>query len=67
LPPPPPQALLTPLCLAQGNHVRQLKASKAEKAEVDREVAKLLEMKQQLAAAEGKSPKVPVPKGKQKK
>lgn len=55
--PPPPQ----------GNHVRQLKANKAEKAQVDMEVAKLLELKKQLALAEGKSPEVPVPKGKRKK
>ncbi|XP_062453147.1 methionine--tRNA ligase, cytoplasmic isoform X2 [Rhea pennata] len=51
----------------QGNHVRQLKASKAEKVLVDTEVAKLLELKKQLALAEGKSPEVPVPKGKRKK
>ncbi|XP_009957999.1 PREDICTED: methionine--tRNA ligase, cytoplasmic, partial [Leptosomus discolor] len=51
----------------QGNHVRQLKANKAEKAQVDVEVAKLLELKKQLALAEGKSPEVPVPKGKRKK
>ncbi|XP_075345832.1 methionine--tRNA ligase, cytoplasmic isoform X2 [Mycteria americana] len=54
-------------CLPQGNHVRQLKANKAEKAQVDTEVAKLLELKKQLALAEGKSPEVPVPKGKRKK
>lgn len=47
--------------------MRQLKASKAEKAQVDAEVAKLLELKQQLAVAEGKTPEVPVPKGKRKK
>ncbi|XP_064354754.1 methionine--tRNA ligase, cytoplasmic isoform X3 [Dromaius novaehollandiae] len=51
----------------QGTHVRQLKASKAEKVLVDAEVAKLLELKKQLALAEGKSPDVPVPKGKRKK
>ncbi|KFZ60734.1 Methionine--tRNA ligase, cytoplasmic, partial [Antrostomus carolinensis] len=51
----------------QGNYVRQLKANKAEKAQIDTEVAKLLELKRQLALAEGKSPDVPVPKGKQKK
>lgn len=47
--------------------MRQLKANKAEKAQVDMEVAKLLELKKQLALAEGKSPEVPVPKGKRKK
>ncbi|XP_062497520.1 methionine--tRNA ligase, cytoplasmic [Pezoporus occidentalis] len=51
----------------QGNHVRQLKASKAEKTQIEVEVAKLLELKKQLALAEGKSPEVPAPKGKQKK
>lgn len=63
----PPQALTTLLHLLQGNHVRQLKANKAEKAQVDMEVAKLLELKKQLALAEGKSPEDPVPKGKWKK
>ncbi|KAM6308163.1 methionine--tRNA ligase, cytoplasmic isoform 2-T2 [Podargus strigoides] len=58
---------LTEEVAKQGNHVRQLKASRAEKAQVDVEVAKLLELKQQLALAEGKSPEVPVPKGKRKK
>lgn len=53
--------------LPQGNHVRQLKANKAEKAQVDSEVAKLLELKKQLALAEGKSPEILVPKGKRKK
>lgn len=53
--------------LPQGNHVRQLKANKAEKAEIDAEVAKLLELKKQLALAEGKTPEVLVPKGKRKK
>ncbi|KAM6364797.1 methionine--tRNA ligase, cytoplasmic isoform 2-T2 [Pluvialis apricaria] len=58
---------LTEEVAKQGNHVRQLKANKAEKAQVDAEVARLLELKQQLAVAEGKSPEVPVPKGKRKK
>lgn len=65
LPCPPRPPLQSPLC--QGNHVRQLKANKAEKAQVDAEVAKLLELKKQLALAEGKSPEVPAPKGKWKK
>lgn len=56
-----------PPCLPQGNHVRQLKANKAEKTQVDTEVAKLLELKKQLALAEGKSPEVPASKGKRKK
>ncbi|CAM9938517.1 unnamed protein product [Bubo scandiacus] len=58
---------LTEEVAKQGNHVRQLKANKAEKAQIDAEVAKLLELKKQLALAEGKSPEVPVPKGKRKK
>lgn len=62
-----PKPSLLPHDLPQGNHVRQLKANKAEKAQIDMEVAKLLELKKQLALAEGKSPEVSVPKGKQKK
>uniref|UniRef100_A0A8B9G889 Methionine--tRNA ligase, cytoplasmic n=1 Tax=Amazona collaria TaxID=241587 RepID=A0A8B9G889_9PSIT len=63
-----PQRLqeLTQEVARQGNHVRQLKAHKAEKAQIAVEVAKLLELKQQLALAEGKGPQVPAPKGKQK-
>uniref|UniRef100_A0A8C3MLU3 Methionine--tRNA ligase, cytoplasmic n=1 Tax=Geospiza parvula TaxID=87175 RepID=A0A8C3MLU3_GEOPR len=49
----------------QGNLVRQLKAAQVEKAQVDTQVAKLLELKRQLALAEGRSPEVP--KGKRKK
>lgn len=49
----------------QGNLVRQLKAAQVEKAQVDAQVAKLLELKQQLALAEGRSPEVA--KGKRKK
>ncbi len=40
----------------QGEIVRQLKSQKAEKSQVDAEVAKLLELKRQLAIAEGKNP-----------
>ncbi|XP_050781362.1 methionine--tRNA ligase, cytoplasmic isoform X1 [Gopherus flavomarginatus] len=50
----------------QADHVRQLKASKAEKGQIDGEVAKLLELKKQLALAEGKTPELPAPKGKRK-
>ncbi|XP_033367542.1 methionine--tRNA ligase, cytoplasmic, partial [Parus major] len=56
---------LTEQVAKQGNLVRQLKAAQAEKAQVDAQVAKLLELKQQLALAEGRSPEVP--KGKRKK
>ncbi|XP_066193760.1 methionine--tRNA ligase, cytoplasmic [Sylvia atricapilla] len=56
---------LTEQVAKQGNLVRQLKAAQVEKAQVDTQVAKLLELKQQLALAEGRSPEVP--KGKRKK
>uniref|UniRef100_A0A7N8Y2T4 Methionine--tRNA ligase, cytoplasmic n=1 Tax=Mastacembelus armatus TaxID=205130 RepID=A0A7N8Y2T4_9TELE len=50
----------------QGDKVRELKAQKAEKAVITAEVAKLLDLKKQLALAEGKSSE-PVPqKGKKK-
>ncbi|XP_076967291.1 methionine--tRNA ligase, cytoplasmic isoform X1 [Tamandua tetradactyla] len=49
----------------QGNIVRELKAQKADKNQVAAEVAKLLELKKQLALAEGK-PLEPF-KGKKKK
>ncbi|XP_043362322.1 methionine--tRNA ligase, cytoplasmic, partial [Dermochelys coriacea] len=51
----------------QANHVRQLKANKAEKGQIDAEVAKLLELKKQLALAEGKTPEPPAPMGKKRK
>nr|XP_054505166.1 methionine--tRNA ligase, cytoplasmic [Agelaius phoeniceus] len=56
---------LTEQVTKQGNLVRQLKAAQVEKAQVNAQVAKLLELKQQLALAEGRSPEVP--KGKRKK
>lgn len=43
-------------CLPQGEKVRVLKTQKAEKAAITAEVAKLLDLKKQLAVAEGKSP-----------
>uniref|UniRef100_A0A2I2YGJ2 Methionine--tRNA ligase, cytoplasmic n=1 Tax=Gorilla gorilla gorilla TaxID=9595 RepID=A0A2I2YGJ2_GORGO len=49
----------------QGNIVRELKAQKADKNEVAAEVVKLLDLKKQLAVAEGKPPEAP--KGKKKK
>uniref|UniRef100_A0A2K6SY66 Methionine--tRNA ligase, cytoplasmic n=1 Tax=Saimiri boliviensis boliviensis TaxID=39432 RepID=A0A2K6SY66_SAIBB len=49
----------------QGNIVRELKAQKADKNQVAAEVAKLLDLKKQLAVAEGKPPEAP--KGKKKK
>uniref|UniRef100_A0A8C3XPT4 Methionine--tRNA ligase, cytoplasmic n=1 Tax=Chelydra serpentina TaxID=8475 RepID=A0A8C3XPT4_CHESE len=58
---------LTAALCAQADHVRQLKASKAEKGQIDAEVAKLLELKKLLALAEGKTPEPPAPKGKKRK
>lgn len=49
----------------QGNIVRDLKAQKADKNQVAAEVAKLLDLKKQLALAEGKP--IETPKGKKKK
>ncbi|XP_036848140.2 methionine--tRNA ligase, cytoplasmic isoform X3 [Manis javanica] len=49
----------------QGNIVRELKAQKADKNQVAVEVAKLLDLKKQLALAEGKP--LDTPKGKKKK
>ncbi|KAM6215639.1 methionine--tRNA ligase, cytoplasmic [Rhynchocyon petersi] len=49
----------------QGNIVRELKAQQADKNQVAAEVAKLLELKKQLALAEGKP--LDPPKGKKKK
>lgn len=51
--------------ISQGEKVRALKAQKAEKAVITVEVAKLLELKKQLAVAEGKSPE-PAPQKKKK-
>ncbi|KAL2091441.1 hypothetical protein ACEWY4_013704 [Coilia grayii] len=50
----------------QGDKVRALKAQKAEKAVIGEEVAKLLELKKQLALAEGKNPEPSPQKGKKK-
>ncbi|KAG7267903.1 hypothetical protein CRUP_015586, partial [Coryphaenoides rupestris] len=47
---------LTQAVAEQGEKVRVLKAQKAEKAAITAEVAKLLDLKKQLALAEGKSP-----------
>ncbi|XP_062059355.1 methionine--tRNA ligase, cytoplasmic isoform X2 [Lepus europaeus] len=49
----------------QGNLVRELKAQKADKNQVAAEVTKLLDLKKQLALAEGKP--LETPKGKKKK
>lgn len=46
--------------------MRALKAQKAEKAVITAEVAKLLDLKKQLALAEGKSPEPAPQKGKKK-
>ncbi|KAK8786544.1 hypothetical protein V5799_023681 [Amblyomma americanum] len=44
---------LTQQVQVQGNKVRELKAAKADKATIDKEVAHLLELKKQLASALG--------------
>uniref|UniRef100_A0A669EQE4 Methionine--tRNA ligase, cytoplasmic n=1 Tax=Oreochromis niloticus TaxID=8128 RepID=A0A669EQE4_ORENI len=49
-----------------GEKVRALKAQKAEKAVITAEVAKLLDLKKQLALAEGKNPEPAPQKGKKK-
>ncbi|XP_019346961.2 methionine--tRNA ligase, cytoplasmic isoform X2 [Alligator mississippiensis] len=51
----------------QGTHVRELKAAKVEKGQIDTEVAKLLELKRQLVLVEGRPLEPPAPKGKRKK
>ena len=40
----------------QGLLVRQLKTEKAEKSKIDKEVAKLLQLKKSLALAQGTNP-----------
>ncbi|XP_055016361.1 methionine--tRNA ligase, cytoplasmic isoform X2 [Boleophthalmus pectinirostris] len=57
--------LLTQAVAEQGEKVRALKTQKADKAVITAEVAKLLDLKKQLAAAEGKSPE-PAPQKKKK-
>ena len=56
------------LCLffRQGNKVRELMTAKAEKALVDTEVSKLLDLKRQLALAQGENPDASPAGGKQK-
>uniref|UniRef100_A0A667WWS3 Methionine--tRNA ligase, cytoplasmic n=1 Tax=Myripristis murdjan TaxID=586833 RepID=A0A667WWS3_9TELE len=57
---------LTQAVAEQGDKVRTLKAQKAEKAVITAEVAMLLDLKKQLALAEGKSPEPTPQKGKKK-
>uniref|UniRef100_A0A8D0A0J9 Methionine--tRNA ligase, cytoplasmic n=1 Tax=Sander lucioperca TaxID=283035 RepID=A0A8D0A0J9_SANLU len=57
---------LTQAVTEQGEKVRALKAQKAEKAVITAEVAKLLDLKKQLALAEGKSSEPAPQKGKRK-
>ncbi|XP_049590837.1 methionine--tRNA ligase, cytoplasmic isoform X1 [Syngnathus scovelli] len=57
---------LTQAVAEQGEKVRALKAQKADKAAITAEVSKLLELKKQLALAEGKSPEPTPVKGKKK-
>ncbi|XP_019952461.2 methionine--tRNA ligase, cytoplasmic [Paralichthys olivaceus] len=58
--------LLTQAVTEQGEKVRALKTQKAEKAVITAEVAKLLDLKKQLAVAEGKNPE-PAPQKSKKK
>ncbi|XP_070814645.1 methionine--tRNA ligase, cytoplasmic isoform X2 [Chaetodon trifascialis] len=57
---------LTEAVAEQGEKVRALKAQKAEKAVITAEVSILLDLKKQLALAEGKSPEPAPQKGKKK-
>ncbi|XP_067360488.1 methionine--tRNA ligase, cytoplasmic isoform X2 [Channa argus] len=57
---------LTQAVAEQGDKVRALKAQKAEKVVITAEVNKLLDLKKQLALAEGKSPEPASQKGKRK-
>ncbi|XP_056251398.1 methionine--tRNA ligase, cytoplasmic isoform X1 [Seriola aureovittata] len=57
---------LTQAVAEQGDKVRALKTQKAEKAVITAEVAKLLDLKKQLAVAEGKNPE-PAPQKSKKK
>ncbi|KAL4234118.1 hypothetical protein ACF0H5_005771 [Mactra antiquata] len=50
----------------QGQKVRELKTNKAEKSLIDGEVAKLLDLKRQLAIAQGQDPDAAVGGGKKK-
>ena len=47
--------------------MRTLKSSKADKSVIDKEVASLLELKKQLALAQGTDPNAAVGGGKKKK
>lgn len=58
---------LNSLVTTQGNKVRELKANKANKSEIDEEVATLLELKRRLAIAKGENPDQPQGKSKSKK
>ncbi|XP_076437456.1 methionine--tRNA ligase, cytoplasmic-like [Babylonia areolata] len=58
---------LTEEVTKQGNAVRELKTAKAEKSVVDAEVAKLLDLKKQLALAQGLDPAAAAPSGGKKK
>ena len=49
-------AITKALCVAQGDKVRSLKSSKADKSVVDGAVAGLLDLKRQLALAQGLDP-----------
>ena len=54
-------AALTQKVTEQGDKVRQLKTSKAEKSAIDKAVAELLNLKKQLCLAEGKDANAAAP------
>lgn len=57
---------LTAEVTQQGNAVRELKSSKAAKADIDAAVTKLLDLKRSLAIAQGQDPNVSSGSGKKK-
>ncbi|XP_005098473.2 methionine--tRNA ligase, cytoplasmic [Aplysia californica] len=63
----PEVARLTQAVADQGNKVRDLKAAKAEKSAIDTEVASLLQLKRELAVAQGQDPDAAVGGGSSKK
>ncbi|XP_069119784.1 methionine--tRNA ligase, cytoplasmic-like [Argopecten irradians] len=62
----PEVVCLTEEVAKQGNVVRDLKGKKADKSQIDGEVAKLLDLKKQLALAQGQDPEAAVGGGKKK-
>ena len=48
------------MCSFQGTKVREVKAAKAEKSTIDAEVASLLQLKRELAVAQGLDPEAAI-------